>query len=136
MTTKDIRSVLNPFLNAGWTISDLENALAFMPDGTSWAMSVPDVTGNDRLTAAVRLRGWLRNRLGAWMREGQPVRSPLQRQEAEHSRQLAEARAAAQRAQERSRSTTGHSPAAASIITEIRRSIREARNQHKNTPQR
>ena len=137
MTTKDIRSVLKPFLNAGWTVYDLENALAFMPDGTPWAMSVPEVTGNDRLTAAVRLRGWLRNRLGTWMRDGQPVRSPLQRQEATHSRQLAEARAAAQRVKERRENTNAdRSPTAANIITEIRRSIREARHQHKNSPQR
>lgn len=137
MTTKDIRSVLKPFLDAGWTVYDLENALSFMPDGTPWAMSVPDVTGNDRLTAAVRLRGWLRNRLSPWMCEGWPVRSPLQRREADHSRQLAEARAAAQRAQKRRESTTADSsPTAASIINDIRRSIREARNQHKNTPKR
>ena len=137
MTTKDVRSVLKPFLDAGWTVYDLENALSFMPDGIPWAMSVPDVTGNDRMTAAVRLRGWLRNRLKVWMREGQPMRSPLQRQEATRSRQLAEARAAAQRAQEqRGSSNADRSLAAASIITEIRRNIREARHQHKNSTQR
>ena len=137
MTTKDVRSVLKPFLDAGWTVYDLENALSFMPDGIPWAMSVPDVTGNDSMTAAVRLRGWLRNRLKVWMREGQPMRSPLQRQEATRSRQLAEARAAAQRAQEqRGSSNADRSLAAASIITEIRRNIREARHQHKNSTQR
>ena len=134
MTTKDVRSVLKPFLNAGWTVYDLENALAFRPDGTPWEMSVPEVSGNDRLTAAIRLRGWLRNRLGAWMRDGQPTRSPLQRQEAENSRKLADARAAAQRAQERRETTSTHlSPTARDTITEMRRKMREARNQHKDS---
>lgn len=130
MTTKDLRAVIRPFLEAGWTIHDLKKALDYMPDGTPWDMSVPDVTGNDRLTATIRLRGWLKNRLGAWMRNGQPVRSPLQRTEAETSRQRAEAYAATQRAQERSNIT--HSPAATGIINDIRRSIQEARHQNKN----
>lgn len=128
LTTKDIRSVLKPYLESGWTVSDLENALDFMPDGTPWSMSVPDVSGNDRLTAAIRLRGWLKNRLGAWMRDGQPMRSPLQRTEAERTRQLAEARAAAQRAQERREGTSGQrSPAMRAALAEIR-ALR-----HKNT---
>lgn len=133
MTIKDVRSVLKPYLNAGWTVYDLEKALSFMPDGTPWAMSLPDTTGNDRLTATIRLRGWLRNRLGTWMREGEPLRSPRQRQEAIRSLQLAEARAATQRAEERRKSDPSHlSPTASSIISEIRRSINEARDQHKN----
>lgn len=134
MTIKDLRSVLRPFLKAGWTIQDLKKALDYMPDGTPWDMSVPEVTGNDRLTAVIRLRGWLKNRLGAWMRNGQPMRSPLQRTEAETSRQRAEAYAATQRAEERRRSTTNClSPAATKSISGIRRSIQEARHQHKNS---
>lgn len=134
MTIKDLRAVIRPFLKAGWTIHDLKKALDYMPDGTPWDMSVPEVTGNDRLTAVIRLRGWLKNRLGAWMRNGQPMRSPLQRTEAETSRQRAEAYAATQRAEERRRSTTNClSPAATKSISDIRRSIQEARHQHKNS---
>jgi hypothetical protein len=133
MTTKDLRAVLRPFLEAGWTIHDLKKALDYMPDGTPWDMSVPEVTGNDRLTAVIRLRGWLKNRLGAWMRNGQPMRSPLQLTEAENNRQRAEAYAATQRAKERRETTTGcHSPIATKCISDIRRSIREARHEHKN----
>lgn len=134
MTIKDLRSVIRPFLEAGWTIYDLKKALDYMPDGTPWDMSVPEVTGNDRLTAAIRLRGWLKKRLGAWMRNGQPMRSPLQRTEAETSRQRAEAYAATQRAEERRRNATNClSPAATKNISEIRRRNREARHQHKNS---
>nr|WP_176705495.1 hypothetical protein [Arthrobacter sp.] len=133
MTVKDLRSVIRPFLEAGWTIHDLKKALDFMPDGTPWDMSVPEVTGNDRLTAVIRLRGWLKNRLGVWMRNGQPMRSPLQRTEAETSHRRAEAHSAAQRAQARRNSPTAtHSPAATKCISDIRRSIQEARHEHKN----
>lgn len=135
MTPKDLRAVIRPFLEAGWTIYDLKKALDYMPDGTPWGMSVPEVTGNDRLTAVIRLRGWLKNRLGAWMRNSHPMRSPLQRTEAEHSRQRAEAHAATQRAQARPQRTNPlHSPTATGIISDIRRSIQDARHRYNDAP--
>lgn len=75
ITPRHVRSVIRPWLRAGWTVQDLLLAIDYTPDGKprTWT------------TRASRPGGWLRHRLSAW--EGHP--SPSQAKEAARAAQRA-----------------------------------------------
>lgn len=86
MSHKDLASSLREAFLAGWTVADVEHALAWTPDGTRWAdCGIPDVAQSFNHHACERLRGWLRSRLDGWRTcQGELLRSPDQRAAAEH----------------------------------------------------
>ncbi|WP_026551441.1 hypothetical protein [Arthrobacter sp. H20] len=97
MSHKDLASSLREAFLAGWTVADIEHALAWTPDGTRWPDSgIPDVVQSFNHHACERLRGWIRSRLDGWRTsQGELLRSPDQRAEAAH--QEATARQAIER---------------------------------------
>lgn len=86
MSHKDLASSLREAFLAGWTVADVEHALAWTPGGTRWGDSgVPDVSQSFNHHACERLRGWLRSRLDGWRTsQGELLRSPDQRAAADH----------------------------------------------------
>ena len=88
LSAKDLASVLKPWLKAGWTVSDIMNAIDTRPDGSRWPHDGAPVTRNTQ-----RLREWLRTRLSAWTIDGQPMHSPDRRKAAENIQIQAQARA-------------------------------------------
>nr|AXV46477.1 hypothetical protein pA44BH1_p33 [Arthrobacter sp.]AXV46514.1 HtH domain protein [Arthrobacter sp.] len=78
LSAKDLASVLKPWLKAGWTVSDIMNAIDRKPDGSQWPHDGAPVTRNTQ-----RLREWLRTRLNAWTIDGHPMHSPDRRKAAQ-----------------------------------------------------
>lgn len=95
LSAKALRSLLRPWLTAGWTVRDLTTALDQRPNGQKW-------TYETRPRSAA---GWLRWRLSHWLNEdGQPLASPSQQnattraRERHRHQQLAASLEAARRA--------------------------------------
>lgn len=85
LSVPDVRSLLRPFLLAGWTLSDVLHALDWRPDGSRWPHDGDHGISPD----PHRVRGWFRYRLGPWVVDGVARRSPSQRRRADHNRTLA-----------------------------------------------
>lgn len=84
ITPDHLAATLRPFFRAGWSIRDVAHALDHRPDGTRWPHS--------GATGVRHLPGWIRHRLTAWTRDGQPVRSFGQRARAAAEQRAAERR--------------------------------------------
>lgn len=98
-TTAWVAHVCKPFFELGWTIADIQHALDWRPDGTTWPHSGADTVRS--------IRAFIHVRLGAWVTEsGQVMRSHNQRLQAEASRMKAVRAAEAQaRAQQQAAAT-------------------------------
>lgn len=80
LSAKDLASVLKPWLKAGWTVSDVMNAIDRKPDGSLWPHDGAPVTRNTQ-----RLRGWLHGRMESWTIDGHPMHSPDRRKAAQEA---------------------------------------------------
>lgn len=86
ISTRDLRSCLRAFFLAGWTVSDVQHALEWKPDGSRWPHDGANGIG------PYRVRGWIAHRLAPWTTKGTPGRSFSQRAEAELAEQRARQR--------------------------------------------
>ena len=83
ISSRDVRSCLRTWFLAGWTIDDLQHALDHRPDGTRWPHD--GATGIGQRS----VRGWIRYRLAAWLRDELPIASPSQQARSDRLHQLA-----------------------------------------------
>lgn len=116
LSTRDVRSLIRPFLEAGWTCADVAHALEHSPDGTHRL----DSLGAGQDTA--RVRGQARWRLGHWLDpDGLVVASASQRS-AERRARLLEEQQEARRAAARGRqeASTSDSPVRLAALAQIR----------------
>lgn len=134
MSPKDVRSAIRDFLVCGWTVSDLNHALDFQPNGQRWPHDGVPQDAN-----APRLRGWLAYRLNAWRTTaGEPLRSRDQRL----ANEAAENRAAAVKATEaakqtmeaKAQETAQDSPAKIVALDSIRTMLRESKRRRNQLP--
>lgn len=94
-TDRWVAHVIRPFVAAGWTVADLQEAIDQRPDGHSWTYDLREVR---------RAEYWLKYRLDAWIDHGTVLPSARQKRAAEHKRvMLRRERAIAQAEAERRR---------------------------------
>jgi len=94
-TDRWVAHVIRPFVAAGWTVADLQEAIDQRPDGRSWTYDLREVR---------RAEYWLKYRLDAWIDHGTVLPSARQKRAAEHKRvMLRRERAIAQAEAERRR---------------------------------
>jgi hypothetical protein len=72
-----VAHVIRPFVTAGWTVADLQEAIDRRPDGHSWTYDLREVR---------RAEYWLKYRLDAWIDHGTVLPSARQKRAAEHER--------------------------------------------------
>lgn len=100
---RDLRSLIRPLTDAGWTIADIHTALDYRPSTgplgrEAWSALPQQNTGETDVDYTRRLRAAIRARLDCWRTEaGEVMLSPGQRQRLESAHGRAEARAAAER---------------------------------------
>lgn len=76
-TDRWVAHVIRPFVAAGWTVADLQEAIDRRPDGHSWTYDLRKVR---------RAEYWLKYRLDAWIDHGTVLPSARQKRAAEHER--------------------------------------------------
>ena len=97
---RDLRALMRPFLDAGWTVADIEHALQALPAPEKatgrelWgALQLPS-HGEHTTSWTIRTRELIRHRLTCWITDaGEVMRSYDQRLRAEQSYLRAQARA-------------------------------------------
>ncbi|PFG21264.1 hypothetical protein ATL40_2889 [Serinibacter salmoneus] len=113
ISSKHVRSILRPFVEAGWTVGDILIAIDVRPGDARWH--------HDGATGVGNVGTWLAYRLRHWTSNGTPRRSPSQRITQERAQRTAEHRAqrtAEHRAQrEREAQVKPASPAFVADIT-------------------
>ena len=116
LSTRDVRSLIRPFLEAGWTCADVLHALEHSPEGAHRL----DSLGAGQDTA--RVRGQIRWRLGHWVDPDGLVMASASQRAVERQARLLEGQQASRRAGARKRQEASRpdSPIRASALAQIR----------------
>ncbi|WP_238654547.1 aminotransferase-like domain-containing protein [Rothia uropygialis] len=85
-STAAVAAEIRDFILAGWNVGDIVHALDWSPTGDRHWYSE---------SGFIRAETWMRYRLAAWKREGEPIRSISQRRQAERDQAAAQRRAEA-----------------------------------------
>ena len=136
---KNILSIMKPFFQAGWTISDIQHALDWRTTpGLHGRESWGPLPQHDRETQSYidhcrGLRAAILHRLNQWRTAtGEIMLSQSQRAAAESTQARAAARAAAQRQATRAAQRPAHQSAAATGAAMARAALAEARRRNHN----
>ncbi|WP_141393640.1 hypothetical protein [Glutamicibacter sp. BW80] len=136
---KNILSIMKPFFQAGWTISDIQHALDWrttpgLHGRESWGpLPQHDRENQSYIDHCRGLRAAILHRLNLWRTTtGEIMLSKSQRAAAESTQARAAARAAAQRHATRAAQRPAHQSAAATGAAMARAALAEARRRNHN----